>query len=160
MGHNVLAQLALLGYPAAVRTAVRTMLPLRKAILTAMVSGWLFLPTIKLAVVGIPDYDKIVATNCAVALGCLIFSPGASYCSRCDRSGSICRSLLWCLAPSLSSLSNGLGTYDAGSVGVRQVLVWLVPYLIGRAFFKDAQAMRQLADRIRPRRTWLTFRSA
>ena len=73
MDYNVLAQLALLGYPALV-LVLFALMPLRKAIVTGMVGGWLFLPTIKLAVTGIPDYDKIVATNCAVGLGCLIFA--------------------------------------------------------------------------------------
>lgn len=142
MGHNVLAQLALLGYPALV-LMLFALLPLRRAILTAMVGGWLFLPTIKLAVVGIPDYDKIVATNCAVALGCLIWASRDLLALR--PKWIDLPILLWCLAPSLSSLSNGLGTYDAGSVGFRQVLVWLVPYCIGRAFFRDAAALRQMA---------------
>ncbi|MEM8946035.1 MAG: hypothetical protein AAGD11_12735 [Planctomycetota bacterium] len=142
MGHNVLAQLALLGYPAAV-LVLFALLPLRRAILTAMVGGWLFLPTIKLPVVGIPDYDKIVATNCAVALGCIIFA-GRELLALRPKWIDI-PMLLWCIAPSLSSLSNDLGYYDAGSVGVRQVLTWLVPYCIGRAFFKDSQSMRDLA---------------
>lgn len=142
MAHNALAQLVLLGYPALV-LVLFALLPLRRAILTAMVGGWLFLPTIKLAVVGIPDYDKIVATNCAVALGCLIWASRDLLALRPKLIDIPI--LLWCIAPSLSSLSNGLGTYDAGSVGFRQVLVWLVPYCIGRAFFKDAQALREMA---------------
>jgi len=142
MTPNVLAQLALLGYPALV-LVLFALMPLRKAIVTAMVGGWLFLPTVKMAVVGIPDYDKIVATNCAVGLGCLIWASRDLFALR-PRWFDL-PILLWCLAPSLSSLANGLGTYDAGSVGFRQVLVWLVPYCIGRAFFKDTNALRQLA---------------
>ena len=142
MQSNILAQLALLGFPAFV-LLLFALLPLRKAILTGMVSGWLFLPTIRLGVVGIPDYDKIVATNCAVGLGCLLWSRRELFALR-PRWIDL-PMLLWCLAPSFSSLSNELGFYDAGSAGVRQVLAWLVPYCIGRAYFKDASALRQLA---------------
>ena len=142
MGHNVLAQLALLGYPAAV-LLLFAVLPVRRAILAGMVGGWLFLPTIKLPVVGIPDYDKIVATNCAVALGCLLWGNRQLFALR--PKWIDLPMILWCLAPSLSSLSNGLGSYDAASNGVRQVLVWLVPYCIGRAFFKDSRALREMA---------------
>ena len=142
MSYNVLAQLALLGYPALV-LVLFALMPLRKAILTGMVGGWLFLPTIRLSLVGIPDYDKIVATNCAVGLGCLIWASRDLFALR--PKWIDIPMLLWCLSPSLSSLSNGLGTYDAASEGFRQVLVWLVPYCIGRVFFKDADALRQLA---------------
>lgn len=142
MNHNALAQLVLLGYPALV-LVLFALFPLRRAIVTAMVGGWLFLPTIKLAVVGIPDYDKIIATNCAVALGCLIWASKDLLTLR--PKWIDLPMLLWCVAPSLSSLSNGLGTYDAGSAGFRQVLVWLVPYCIGRAYFKDSKSLKQFA---------------
>ncbi len=142
MSHNVVAQLALLGYPAIV-LVLFALLPLRKAILTGMVGGWLFLPTVKLAVVGIPDYDKIIATNCAIGLGCLLFAGRDLFALR--PKWIDIPILLWCLAPSLSSLSNELGYYDAASVGVRQVLVWLLPYCIGRAFFRDSDSLKQMA---------------
>lgn len=142
MNANVIAQLALLGYPAIV-LVLFALLPLRKAILTGLVGGWLFLPSIKLAVVGIPDYDKIVATNCAVGLGCLLWAYRDLLALR-PRWFDL-PMFLWCLAPSLSSLSNELGTYDAASEGVRQVLMWLLPYCIGRAFFNDRESLKQLA---------------
>ena len=142
MNYNALAQLVLLGYPALV-LVLFALLPLRRAILAAMVGGWLFLPTIKLSVVGIPDYDKIIATNCAVALGCLIWASKDLLALR--PKWIDLPMILWCIAPSLSSLSNGLGTYDAGSAGFRQVLVWLVPYCIGRAYFKDPKSLKQFA---------------
>ncbi len=142
MNHNTFAQVVLFAYPALV-LVLFALVPVRKAILTAMVGGWLFLPTIKLAVVGIPDYDKIVATNCAVALGCWIWASKELLALR--PKWLDIPMLLWCIAPSLSSLTNGLGAYDACSVGLRQVLVWFVPYCIGRAFFKDSAALKQFA---------------
>lgn len=142
MSGNLLAQLVLLGYPALVLVLFAA-LPVRKAIVTALVGGWLFLPTIRLPVVGIPDYDKIVATNCAIALGCLIWSRKELFALR--PTWIDLPMILWCISPSLSSLSNGLGYYDAASEGFRQVLVWLVPYLIGKAFFRDSQSLRLLA---------------
>jgi len=142
MTANILAQLVLLGYPALV-LVLFALMPVRKAILTGMVGGWLFLPMIKMSITGIPDYDKIVATNCAVALGCLVYSRRELFALR--PSWIDIPMLLWCLSPSISSLTNDLGTYDAGANGLRQVLVWLIPYCVGKAFFNDAQSLRQMA---------------
>ncbi len=139
---NLLAQLALLGYPAMV-LLLFALLPLRKAILTAMVGGWLFLPILKMDLAGLPDYDKIMATNCAIGLGCFLWARRELFALRPQWIDLPI--LLWCLAPSLSSLSNHLGLYDACAVGFRQVLVWLIPYGIGRAFFKDAASQKMLA---------------
>ena len=142
MTGNAFAKIVLNGYPFMV-LLLFALFPLRRAILTCLVSGWLFLPTIRLGVVGIPDYDKIVATNCAILLGCLIWSGRELFALR--PKWIDLPVILWCLAPSFSSISNDLGYYDAASVGLRQVLVWLVPYLIGRAFFYDAASLREMA---------------
>ncbi|TWT97598.1 hypothetical protein Pla108_17500 [Botrimarina colliarenosi] len=115
----------------------------RAGILSTLLCGWLFLPIAKLSIVGIPDYDKLVATNLAILLGCVLFHSGPLLALRpkwCDLPLA-----LWCLAPSLSSLANDLGAYDALSVGVRQVLVWAIPYVVGRAYFGSNIGMRDLA---------------
>lgn len=115
----------------------------RAGILATLLVGWLFLPEERLAVVGIPDYDKLVATNLAMLLGCLAFHPRTLFTYR--PSWVDLPMALWCLAPSFSSLTNDLGAYDAVSVGVRQVLVWAIPYVIGRTYFNNAEALRDVA---------------
>ena len=115
----------------------------RAGILATLLAGWLFLPEERLSVVGIPDYDKLVATNLAMLLGCLAFHPRTLFGFR--PSWVDVPIVLWCLAPSFSSLTNDLGAYDALSVGVRQVLVWAIPYVIGRTYFNSAAALRDVA---------------
>ncbi|NJL30323.1 MAG: hypothetical protein HC898_01095 [Phycisphaerales bacterium] len=42
---------------------------------------------------------------------------------------------VWCVAPLLASLTNGLGLYDGMSALLNQTLTWGVTYLIGRIYF-------------------------
>lgn len=118
-------------------------LPARAGILATLICGWLFLPIAKLSVIGVPDYDKLVATNLAMLLGCLIFHSKQLFSVKLAWWDTPL--LLWCLAPSFASLTNDLGAYDALSVGVRQALIWALPYWIGRAYFDSAEAMRDAA---------------
>lgn len=115
----------------------------RPGILATFLVGWLFLPMAKLSVVGVPDYDKLVATNLAVLCGCLLFHSKQLFSVRLAWWDTPL--VLWCLAPSFASLTNDLGAYDALSVAVRQALVWAIPYGIGRAYFNTAEAMRDAA---------------
>jgi len=52
--------------------------------------------------------------------------------------------LLWCLSPLFTSLANQLGWYNGLSGIFAQTMVWGIPYLAGRTYFKDAEAMRDL----------------
>lgn len=115
----------------------------RAGILATLLAGWLFLPVARVSVVGIPDYDKLVATNLAILLGCLVFHGKQLFSFRF--SWIDLPMVLWCFAPSFSSLTNDLGAYDAVSVGMRQFLVWAIPYGIGRTFFNTPAALRDVA---------------
>ena len=55
--------------------------------------------------------------------------------------------VVWCLVPMASSLTNGLGAYDGASFILQRVLMWGVPYFIGRLYFNDPQSLRELAGR-------------
>jgi hypothetical protein len=138
---SITVQIALFGFLPLV-LGLFALLPVRPAILSGMVLGWMFLPIAKLPVVGVPDYDKIVATNAAVFLGCLLFYGKGLFQVRLKWLDLPI--LLWMLSPSLASLSNELGLYDAGSMGVRHFLVWVLPYWVGRAYFTDGSALRLL----------------
>jgi hypothetical protein len=52
---------------------------------------------------------------------------------------------VWCVCPMFSSLANDLGVYDGLSQSLEQTIVWGVPYWIGRAYFTDFKALRDLA---------------
>ena len=48
--------------------------------------------------------------------------------------------ILWCMCPSVASLSNGFGGVEPISTMLLQFSMWLLPYLIGRLYFSDANA--------------------
>jgi hypothetical protein len=119
------------------------MLPARTATLVVVIGGWLFLPVASYALPGLPDYTKTMAVALGAALGIALFAG--------DRLAGLrlCKldvpMLAWCLVPGISSLANGYGPYDAISSMLSQCVEWGLPYLVGRAMFRDRAALAQLA---------------
>ena len=108
-----------------------------------MIGGWLLLPPTSIPLPGFPDYDKVMAPVVGVTLGTLIFQPNRLLAFRprwFDLSF-----LFWSLCPFISSLTNGLGLYDALSALLENLVRWTIPYLIGRLYFGDKEGMGELA---------------
>jgi len=119
------------------------LLPPRRAAVVALVGGWLFLPVAGFKVSGIPAYDKSVAATLPVLLGALLF----------DTQRLLGFRLKWwdvpmlvlCLCPMATSISTDKGVYDGTSAVLSHVLLWGLPYLVGRIFFTDLASMKELA---------------
>jgi len=107
------------------------------------VAGWLFLPNAAYTFEGLPEYTKMSATSLGVLLGAIVFDSGRVLSFR-PRLIDL-PMLLWCLCPFASSLSGGFGWYGGLSCSVSPVVGWGVPYFIGRLYFRDLAAMRELA---------------
>lgn len=119
------------------------LLPARRAVIAAYLVAWLFLPVASYKLPGLADYDKITATNAGVFLGVLIFDAARL---RVLRLGWIdVPMLIWCACPFVTSVVNDLGAYDGVAQVGHQVLIWGLPYLIGRLYFSSWDAMRELA---------------
>jgi hypothetical protein len=119
------------------------LLPARRAVLTAYILGWLFLPVASFKIPGIPEYSKVTATGIGVLLGILIFDSRRLLTFRprfIDLPIAV-----WCLCSYASSMTNGLGAYDATSATFNKILLWGVPYFIGRLYLTDLQALRETA---------------
>ena len=54
--------------------------------------------------------------------------------------------LVWCLWPAVSGLSRDLPLADSAAMTTYQTLAWGVPYLAGRIYFTEADALGELAD--------------
>lgn len=116
--------------------------PVRKAIITSFVLGWLFLPPIGIPLPGVPDWTKASATTVSVLVALLLKQPGPLLGFR-PRWFDL-PILLFCLCPVPSSVSGGTGAYEGISWMLEDFLWWGFPYLIGRAYLSDADGARQL----------------
>ena len=136
-----LAYLALFGWPAFVILlfAIR---PHRQAATIAVIGAWLLLPPYSIDFPGLPDYGKNVAASIGILLATLIFAPDRLLAFR-PRWFDL-PMVLFCFSASASSISNGLGLYDAASELLKHIFIWGLPYLFGRLYFGTAEDLRGL----------------
>src|SRR5687767_4432675 len=112
-----------------------TVLQPRHAVITAYVGGWLFLPVFAIDVVGLPPFSKVSASAYAVLLGAILFDLDRLLTFR-PRWFDLPMAV-WCCSPLFASLSNGLGWYDGLSGILSEIVLWGIPYYLGRVYFSD-----------------------
>jgi len=139
---NWLAHTALVGWIPAV-VALFALLPPRRAVIVSFLFAWLFLPMGGYVIEGLPDYTKMSATTAGIFLGVLLFDTNRLLSFR-PRLLDL-PMIVWCMCPFATSISNDLGLYDGLSSTFTQVVVWGLPYLIGRLYFSSLPALRELA---------------
>src|SRR5687768_15078842 len=121
-----------------------TVLRPRHAVLAAYLGAWLFLPMKAGMVIRIlPDIDKVTAASVAVLLGVMLFDAPRMFTFR-FRWFDV-PVLAFCLAPFLTSITNGLGYWDGLSSIIEQLTLYGIPYYIGRIYFTDWEGFRELA---------------
>ena len=140
---TVLAHAALFGWIPVV-LLLFVILPRRRAVITAFLMGWLFLPVMGYPIEGLPDFDKMAATNGGALLGLLLIDRGRAFLAFRPHWLDL-PMLIWCLCPVASSLANGLGVYDGLSSAFDQTMAWGLPYVIGRATFTSVEDLKELA---------------
>jgi hypothetical protein len=141
-GANFLVPVVMFGWPLLLIT-IFLMMPARRAVITGLIVAWLFMPVAEYEFKGIPEYNKMTATSIALFVATLLFEPNRVLAFR-PKWIDLPMAVL-CLCPIASSLTNGLGLYDGMSEANGQFLRWGLPYFIGRVYFTDYQAMRELA---------------
>ena len=124
-----------------------TVLKPRHAVIVAYLGGWLFLPIFGVDLKGLPPYSKVSATAYGALFGALLFDT--------DRLTSFrprwfdLPIALWCVAPLFASLSNKIGAfggaYDGLSAMLSEIVMWGIPYYLGRIYFSDWEGVRELA---------------
>lgn len=117
-------------------------LPPHRAVLVSLIGGWLLLPVAGYDLPGIPPYDKATA----ISLGLFLGGRLSGQRRKADFKWKLydLPMVLWCLSPIPTSLANHLGFYDGVSGFYSQVMTWGIPYLAGRIYFENDDAVRDL----------------
>ena len=118
-------------------------LPPRRAVVTAFMAGWLFLPSATFDLPGLPDYSKMAATCAGILLAAVVFDIDTLLSIR-PRWFDL-PMIVWCFFPFVTNDLEDIGVYDSMSWSVNQMITWGMPYFIGRVYFTDAEALRELA---------------
>jgi hypothetical protein len=139
---TVLVPITLYGW-VIVAVILFAVLPPRRAVLVAFITGWLFLPQAAIEFSGLPDLTKVTAASMGALIGVLLFDAGRLTAFRF--SWVDLPMAAWCLAPGAASIANDLGMHDALSGLLREIFTWGIPYFIGRLYFTDLASLRELA---------------
>lgn len=136
------AAAALLSFPLVVG-AMFLLMPPRRAVASAFVFGFMFLPWAEFEIEGLPNYTK----TSAIALGCLggVALFDASALMRFRLSWLDLLPLVGVIGYTASSLGNGLGANDAISNSVDYSITYGIPFVLGRVYFGTPGSLRELA---------------
>ncbi len=115
----------------------------RRAAVASLILGWLFLPGATLDFPSFPDYTKIPAVCFPIILSTMLFDFERFRKLRPNKLDIPI--IVFCICAFASSLSNGLGVYDAISGFIKQIFNWGFPYAIGKMYFSDDQGLREFA---------------
>ena len=125
--------------------------PPRRGVLVILLTGILFLPQLGQGAIelGPVKFTNGNAVCYALLLSCLLYDANRLFGIHLPWADL--PALIWCACPAVSVLLNdpppdGSGAIrDAVSQTVSQTTQYLIPYLIGRVYFSDAEGMRELA---------------
>jgi hypothetical protein len=117
-------------------------MPSRKALLTSMIGGWLFLPVYMVKLTAIPACGKLTIPSYACFFGTLFFDWQRLIKFR--PKWVDLPMLVWCCSPFITSVQNDLGSYDGISDIIAHVIIWGLPYFLGRVYFPDWDSFKEL----------------
>jgi hypothetical protein len=118
-------------------------LPRHKAILSTLLAGFLFLPSVELEIGGFLNWNRGTAPIIVIFLGVVIRDK--ALLSRFKPRWFDIPIIVWCLVPLASSVTAGFGAYDGTSQVFYQCLYWGGPYLLGRLHFQTREQLIDLA---------------
>jgi hypothetical protein len=139
--YNILAAVAIWGWPV-IAIALFLLLPPRRALVAGFVLGWLFLPFLFFETPFIA-WNKQSVTSIGALLGVLLLDSSSltGFRFRAIDIPMIC--WLVCLIP--ATLTNTFAPYSAIVDSIGYVVVWGVPYFLGRVYFGNPASLRGLA---------------
>lgn len=138
----ILVPLILIGWIPLVCLLFLTITP-RRAVITSFLGAWMFLPVFGYNLPYLPSYTKVTAANISVLIAAALFDSKTLRSFR--PSWFDIPFAIYCITPFFASLSNDLGIYDGLSSMLKRLIVWSVPYFIGRVYFTTLPAARDIA---------------
>ncbi len=121
--------------------------PPYQAIINSFIIAWLFLPQrAGFTFSGLPEYDRISATCLGVILCILTFKvkpPSQFKLTWIDIPIITCS-----ISPFFSSITNGLGLYDGLSTGLSRIIVYALPYFVGRIYLSNLKILSNFTKSI------------
>ncbi|WP_308254043.1 O-antigen ligase domain-containing protein [Geminocystis sp. GBBB08] len=127
--------------------------PPRKAVIVSFLGGLLFLPQkagFKLPL--IPDYQGMAATCYGIFIGILIYD--SQILGKFQLKWIDVPVILFGISPLFSSLSNFssidtiLALYDGVNQSITQIVIWGMPYFLGRLYLNNLKGLTELAINI------------
>jgi hypothetical protein len=112
------------------------------AVLVVMMSGFLFLPNLELLRDRPFPWEKREAIGLVLTLGVLAFDSRRVLRFRPRWMDAFVG--LWLVVPSISSLANGHGPYDAGSALMHRWLLWGAAYFVGALYLRTHKDLRDV----------------
>lgn len=119
-------------------------LPTRRAVIASFLLAWLFLPMAGYDIEFFPDYTKMSATCAGVMIASLLLDRSGAW-SRLEPRLYDLPMLVWCFVPTAAAVSNGDSIYTSLTGALDHIIVYGLPYLIGRMYFTDLKSLRELA---------------
>jgi hypothetical protein len=139
---NIFVPIALAAFLAAVAACFSLLSP-RRAALSSLFGGWLFLPHFDGRFNFFILHSKAAFVSAAVLLGSIALDTERWRRFR-PRLLDLPMAIL-CLAPLATALHNDLGAYEALAATFDTAMAWGAPYLLGRVYLGSSRALRDLA---------------
>ena len=119
------------------------LIPARRAVVGALIASWLFLPQLEIPIQFVPNLTKVSATSYALLIGALVLDQRRSLFKFRPLWTDIPMGLFM-FSSFLSSLTNGLGAYDAFAMLLDRLVQYGIPYLLGRTYFQTIDDAKEL----------------
>lgn len=139
------AQLALIAWLPIVFQIFNRYKP-RTAVMVSFLGGLMFLPQAwnsGFSLPIIPDYRGMAATCYAILLAMAVYD--SERFSSLTVGWTDIPMVVWCFSGFLSSMSNGLGAYDGFNESISTIMIWGLPYFLGRLYFNNLDTLKELA---------------
>jgi len=117
--------------------------PGRWACIIVFMLGWMFLPQAKFDLPVLPDYNKTTAVTFFALVGAMMFDQRSVLAVKFHPVDLPV--IAWVVSSMLSSVTNGLGPFDGLSAAMEKIMVWGLPYFLGRVYFSTLDGFKDLA---------------